>query len=67
MTDRKTRNTLAKIRRAAAKVGETIRTGKDAYGAKGYMTLDAWRNIIIDGEGFTLSLEDLAHQYQVTL
>ena len=67
MTDRETRNTLAKIRRAAAKVGETIRTGKDTYGTKGYMTVDAWRNIITDGEGFTLTLEDLAHQYQVEI
>lgn len=58
-------NLMKKIRRAAAKQGEAIRTGRDAYGDIGYMVIDANRNVIISGEGFTMDIDDLKRDYEI--
>lgn len=56
---------MRQIRSKAKQEGEAIRTGRDAYGNKGYMIIEANRNIILSGEGFTLTIEDLCKNYGI--
>lgn len=65
MTDQEFNKVLRKVRNAAAKDQSSIIQGTDSMGCTGFMVIDGTNNAVTAGEGFTLSLDDVAGMFGV--
>ena len=65
LNDQEVARVIQAIRRRAKKEFESIKTVKDVYRGNGYMVIDNYRNVIIDGGLIPLDLEQLAERYDV--
>jgi hypothetical protein len=53
------KNTEAQLRRRARRKGLVLRKGRDENGFAGYLLMNEYRSIILIGDGFSLSLEEV--------